>query len=60
MSSVGQRERGPRAEPLLGAPCLEPLCLGEPQLEADPAYVLLNGTLAECDRVGDSRTDHSA
>ncbi|MGI5380543.1 transposase family protein [Streptomyces sp. CA-251387] len=27
--------------------------------EADPDYVLLDGTLAECDRVGDSRTDFS-
>jgi hypothetical protein len=28
--------------------------------EADPDYVLLDGTLAECDRVGDSRADYSA
>ena len=27
--------------------------------EADPDYVLLGGTLAECDRVGDSRADFS-
>jgi hypothetical protein len=27
--------------------------------EADPVYVLLDGTLAECDRVGDSRADYS-
>ncbi|MFF9057890.1 transposase family protein [Streptomyces sp. NPDC014882] len=27
--------------------------------EADPDYVLLDGTLAECDRVGNSRTDFS-
>ncbi|WP_327425869.1 transposase family protein [Streptomyces sp. NBC_01236] len=27
--------------------------------EADPDYVLLDGTLAECDRVGDSRADFS-
>lgn len=27
--------------------------------EADPDYVLLAGTLAECDRVGDSRADYS-
>ncbi|MGW0457389.1 transposase family protein [Streptomyces tendae] len=27
--------------------------------ETDPDYVLLDGTLAECDRVGDSRTDFS-
>lgn len=27
--------------------------------EADPDYVLLDGTLAECDRVGDSRADYS-
>ncbi|MEU3343022.1 transposase family protein [Streptomyces sp. NPDC006668] len=27
--------------------------------EADPDHVLLDGTLAECDRVGDSRTDFS-
>ncbi|MFJ3899909.1 transposase family protein [Streptomyces sp. NPDC090083] len=27
--------------------------------EADPDYVLLDGTLAECDRVGDSRADLS-
>jgi transposase len=27
--------------------------------EADPEYVLLDGTLAECDRVGDSRADYS-
>lgn len=27
--------------------------------EADPEFVLLNGTLAECDRVGGSRTDYS-
>ncbi|MDH6222970.1 hypothetical protein M2283_010322 [Streptomyces pseudovenezuelae] len=27
--------------------------------EADPEYVLLDGTLAECDRVGDSRADFS-
>ncbi|MET7694092.1 transposase family protein [Streptomyces sp. NPDC005483] len=27
--------------------------------EAEPDYVLLDGTLAECDRVGDSRTDYS-
>ena len=27
--------------------------------EADPGYVLLDGTLAECDRVGDSRADFS-
>ncbi|MFF6953002.1 transposase family protein [Streptomyces iakyrus] len=27
--------------------------------EADPDYVLLDGTLAECDRVGDGRTDYS-
>ncbi|WP_329438268.1 transposase family protein [Streptomyces canus] len=26
----------------------------------DPDYVLLDGTLAECDRVGDSRADYSA
>ncbi|MFJ3505577.1 transposase family protein [Streptomyces sp. NPDC090135] len=28
--------------------------------ETDPDHVLLAGTLAECDRVGDSRADHSA
>lgn len=28
--------------------------------EADPAFVLLDGTLAECDRVGDGRADYSA
>ncbi|MBV1958137.1 transposase [Streptomyces sp. BV333] len=28
--------------------------------EADPDYVLLDGTLAECDRVGDGRADYSA
>jgi transposase len=27
--------------------------------EANPEYVLLDGTLAECDRVGDSRADYS-
>ncbi|WP_055591248.1 IS5/IS1182 family transposase [Peterkaempfera griseoplana] len=27
--------------------------------EADPDYILLDGTLAECDRVGDSRGDYS-
>ncbi|GAA3304927.1 transposase family protein [Streptomyces cinereospinus] len=27
--------------------------------ETDPRYVLLDGTLAECDRVGDSRADYS-
>ncbi|WP_443055012.1 transposase, partial [Streptomyces sp. IBSBF 2394] len=27
--------------------------------EADPEHVLLDGTLAECDRVGDSRADYS-
>ncbi|KOG09102.1 transposase, partial [Streptomyces viridochromogenes] len=27
--------------------------------EADPDHVLLDGTLAECDRVGDSRADFS-
>jgi hypothetical protein len=27
--------------------------------ETDPDYVLLDGTLAECDRVGDSRADFS-
>jgi hypothetical protein len=27
--------------------------------EADPDYVLLDGTLAECDRVGDSRSGFS-
>ncbi|MFE9934219.1 transposase family protein, partial [Streptomyces sp. NPDC005533] len=27
--------------------------------EADASYVLLDGTLAECDRVGDSRADYS-
>jgi hypothetical protein len=27
--------------------------------ETDPEYVLLDGTLAECDRVGESRTDLS-
>lgn len=27
--------------------------------ETDPEYVLLDGTLAECDRVGDGRTDYS-
>jgi hypothetical protein len=27
--------------------------------ETDPEYVLLDGTLAECDRVGDSRADYS-
>ncbi|MGW5434085.1 transposase family protein [Streptomyces sp. NPDC004059] len=27
--------------------------------ETDPGHVLLDGTLAECDRVGDSRTDFS-
>ena len=27
--------------------------------DADPDYVLLDGTLAECDRVGDSRADYS-
>ncbi|WP_411153371.1 transposase family protein [Streptomyces sp. A30] len=27
--------------------------------EADPDYVLLDGALAECDRVGDSRADYS-
>lgn len=30
-----------------------------PLREADPDYVLLDGTLAECDRVGDSRADFS-
>ncbi|KAF3463427.1 hypothetical protein GL259_03210 [Streptomyces sp. Tu 3180] len=28
--------------------------------ENDPDVVLLDGTLAECDRVGDSPADHSA
>ncbi|MFC9490336.1 transposase family protein, partial [Streptomyces hydrogenans] len=28
--------------------------------EHDPDFVLLDGTLAECDRVGDSRADYSA
>ena len=28
--------------------------------EADPDYVLVDGTLAECDRVGDGRADYSA
>jgi hypothetical protein len=28
-------------------------------LEADPDFVLLDGTLAECDRVGDGRADYS-
>ncbi|WP_432086350.1 transposase [Streptomyces sp. bgisy095] len=28
--------------------------------ETDPDHVLLDGTLAECDRVGDSRADYSA
>lgn len=27
--------------------------------EADPEYVLIDGTLAECDRVGDNRADFS-
>ncbi|MEU1056608.1 transposase family protein, partial [Streptomyces sp. NPDC005876] len=27
--------------------------------EADPDFALLDGTLAECDRVGDSRADYS-
>ncbi|CAM5732616.1 IS5/IS1182 family transposase [Streptomyces hirsutus] len=27
--------------------------------EHEPEYVLLDGTLAECDRVGDGRADHS-
>jgi transposase len=27
--------------------------------EADPDYILLDGTLAECDRIGDSRADYS-
>jgi hypothetical protein len=27
--------------------------------KTDPDYVLLDGTLAECDRVGDSRADYS-
>ncbi|QKW24499.1 transposase [Kitasatospora sp. NA04385] len=27
--------------------------------EADPEYVLVDGTLADCDRVGDSRADYS-
>lgn len=27
--------------------------------ETDPDYVLLDGTLAECDRVGDGRADYS-
>ncbi|PBC75823.1 DDE superfamily endonuclease [Streptomyces sp. TLI_235] len=27
--------------------------------EADPEYVLIDGTLAECDRVGDGRADYS-
>lgn len=28
--------------------------------EADPEFVLVDGTLAECDRVGDGRADYSA
>jgi hypothetical protein len=28
--------------------------------EADPEFVLLDGTLAECDRLGDGRADYSA
>ena len=28
--------------------------------EADVEFVLLDGTLAECDRLGDGRADHSA
>ncbi|SED96188.1 transposase family protein [Streptomyces sp. TLI_105] len=28
--------------------------------ERDPEFILLDGTLAECDRVGDSRADYSA
>ncbi|GAA2508828.1 hypothetical protein GCM10010406_51660 [Streptomyces thermolineatus] len=28
--------------------------------ESDPDYALLDGTLAECDRVGDGRADYSA
>lgn len=28
--------------------------------EEDPEFLLLDGTLAECDRVGDSRADYSA
>ncbi|MGX1095957.1 hypothetical protein RKD47_006723 [Streptomyces albogriseolus] len=27
--------------------------------EQDPDFVLLDGTLAECDRVGDGRADYS-
>src|SRR5690606_29088329 len=27
--------------------------------EHDPEYVLLDGTLSECDRLGDGRTDYS-
>ncbi|MDQ0753910.1 hypothetical protein QF034_008141 [Streptomyces africanus] len=28
-------------------------------MKPTPDYVLLDGTLAECDRVGDSRADYS-
>jgi hypothetical protein len=35
-------------------------CLLKVERESDPDHVLLDGTLAECDRVGDSRADYSA
>jgi hypothetical protein len=36
-------------------------CTGPAQVlrETDPDYIMLDGTLAECDRGGDSRTDYS-
>jgi hypothetical protein len=61
------RSRPPTAPRRLSGPDFSrrnPACLRTRRLlralrEADPDFVLLDGTLAECDRVGDSRGDHS-
>ncbi|MEC3996360.1 transposase family protein [Actinacidiphila sp. DG2A-62] len=56
---LARRRRHPRHR--RGRPARRP-CPGllKTLREHDPDFVLLDGTLAECDRVGDSRADYSA
>src|SRR4051812_24857233 len=49
--STGRRDRGTHAEPLLGAPCLEPLYLGEPQLRREAHRADVGGLCREYHRL---------
>lgn len=54
-SRRGRRGRQPHAEPLLGAPLLEPSCLGEPQLRGEAHRTVVGSLSAEHHRLAGQR-----